>query len=117
MASAPNITDVLDMMMNPDYNGLGLEEVEINADSPFVGKCTGDAFIREQTGTTVIAVKRGETINANPPADTVIAVGDFLVAFGTRDQLTRFLDVADQTPNSRGDAIHTTVMPRESARG
>lgn len=114
MASAPNITDVLDMM-NPDYNGL--EEVEISVGSPLAGKYTGDAFIREQTGTTVIAVKRGETITANPPADTLIAAGDFVVAFGTRDQLTRFLDVADQTPGSRADAIRTPVAPRDRARG
>jgi len=104
MASAPNITDVLDMLVNPDYNGLALEEVQITAQSSLAGRNTGDAFIRRETGATVIAVKRGETITANPPEDTRIGAGDFVVAFGTREQLTRFLDLATTKATDTGTA-------------
>lgn len=86
------------MLMNPDYNGLALEEVQITEQSSLAGRNTGDTFIRRETGATVIAVKRGETMTANPPEDTHIDAGDFVVAFGTREQLTRFLDLATAKP-------------------
>ncbi len=113
MASAPNITDVLDMMANPDYNGLALEEVQVSEKSSLAGRDTGDPFIRRQTGATVIAVKRGDTISANPPIDTRIEAGDFVVAFGTQEQLAHFLDLANaKDAENRASAIHTDANHR-----
>ncbi len=95
MVSEPNVVDVVDMIVAPDFAHMGMEEVKITENSPLAGRTVGDRVIRTETGAQVIAINQGEGLVANPSPDIAIAPGDIVVAFGTRDHLARFLALAD----------------------
>lgn len=63
-----------------------IEWVEVVPDSPVAGKTLGESKIRTETGTSVIAIQRGEETISNPPPETTLEPGDLLVAVGTREE-------------------------------
>jgi TrkA domain protein len=63
-----------------------IEWVEVVEDSPVAGKTLGESRIRTETGTSVIAIQRGEETVSNPPPETELEPGDLLVAVGTREE-------------------------------
>ncbi len=56
-----------------------LAEVEIASGAPAAGKTLRELDLRRATGATVLAVRRGSGVQANPPADTTLESGDRLV--------------------------------------
>ncbi|NPA62959.1 MAG: potassium channel protein [Methanococci archaeon] len=52
-------------------------------------KLLKDSGIREKTGATILAIKKGDKTITSPPPDTVINVGDIIYAFGTKEQLEK----------------------------
>ncbi|XRO74593.1 potassium channel family protein [Methanocaldococcus sp. 28A] len=52
-------------------------------------KLLKDSKIREKTGATILAIKKGDRMITSPPPDTVINVGDIIYAFGTKEQLEK----------------------------
>lgn len=62
-----------------------IEWYTIGSGDPFVDETLEEANIRERTGTTVIAIERGEDCVASPEADFRIREGDILVTVGTRE--------------------------------
>ena len=63
-----------------------LEAVDIDSDSPAVGKAVQDLRIRTQTGATVISIERGREIIINPDSDVPLAPGDKILLLGSPDQ-------------------------------
>jgi TrkA domain protein len=63
-----------------------IEWVEVVPDSPVAGKTLGESKIRTATGTSIIAIQRGEETISNPPPETTLEPGDLLVAVGTREE-------------------------------
>jgi len=63
-----------------------IEWVEVDADSPVAGETLGNSKIRTATGTSIIAIQRGEETVANPTPETKLESGDLLVAVGTREE-------------------------------
>jgi len=63
-----------------------IEWVEVDADSPVAGETLETSEIRTETGTSIIAIQRGEETVANPGPETEIEPGDLLVAVGTREE-------------------------------
>jgi TrkA domain protein len=63
-----------------------IEWVEVGVDSPVAGETLGDSEIRTVTGTSIIAIQRGEETVANPTPETELEPGDLLVAVGTREE-------------------------------
>ena len=61
------------------------------AGSALVGTTLADSSLRDKAGFMIIAVKRDEEMVFNPPADTTLAAGDVLVAFGKKNQLALLL--------------------------
>jgi len=56
-----------------------LTEVEVAPSSPAAGKTLRDLNLRRATGATVLAVRRGAQVEANPSPDTRLEGGDRLV--------------------------------------
>jgi len=56
--------------------------------SPVVGKTLRNLQLRTHSGTSVIAVRRGQRTLHNPDADVVLAAGDELLLLGDEDQLS-----------------------------
>jgi TrkA domain protein len=63
-----------------------IEWVEVGSASPVAGETLEASAIRRRTGTSIIAIQRGEDTLSNPPPDTTLEVGDLLVAVGTREE-------------------------------
>lgn len=63
-----------------------IEWVEVVDDSPVAGETLERSRIRTETGTSIIAIQRGEETISNPPPETELEPGDLLVAVGTREE-------------------------------
>ena len=111
LASAPQITDALDMRTGADYLGIALEEVTLTMDSQLVGRTVSDPAIRAATGATIIALKRGDVLTPNPPPDTMMHPGDCAIAFGSWEQLLRFQQYAGETPHGATSAAARAAKP------
>ncbi|MFB6103255.1 MAG: cation:proton antiporter regulatory subunit [Haloplanus sp.] len=78
-----------------------IEWVEVEPESPVAGKTLENSTIRTETGTSIIAIQRGEETIPNPAADTELEAGDLLVAVGTREEQAELaaLVEAETTPD------------------
>jgi TrkA domain protein len=63
-----------------------IEWIEVVEDSPVAETTLGESGIRAKTGTSIIAIQRGEETISNPPPETELEPGDLLVAVGTREE-------------------------------
>ena len=64
--------------------------VSVPEDSPLAGRKIGDLRIRTETGASIVAVVRGESVTANPGPGFALASGDVLSVLGTPDQRAAF---------------------------
>ena len=74
---------------------MDVEEIEISQNSPAAGKTLRDLKIREQTGTTVVAVVREGNEQFSPQAGFVLKPGDILLIVGPesgREKLQQLLE-------------------------
>ncbi len=73
--------------------GVAIDWIPIKAESAHAGATIGDARLRTRTGSSVVAVIRGnETIPA-PGPETMLAADDVIVAVGTPDGLRQLRDL------------------------
>jgi len=63
-----------------------IEWVEVVEDSAVAGTTLGESGIRAKTGTSIIAIQRGEETISNPSPETELEPSDLLVAVGTREE-------------------------------
>lgn len=91
----PNIEDFLEIA---DHKGQDLElaDVQISADSPYVGKKLMETDLRE-AGVMIVGIRRrnGERLMP-PPGNAVIEVGDCLFAFGAAHAVNRMIGESGQ---------------------
>jgi voltage-gated potassium channel len=101
MLLRPAVADFLDLATMTERLELEIEQVEIGADSPFIGNALKDTGIRSEHGVIVIAIRRanGEMI-FNPFADTIIEERDALVALGSHTSLETLEDMANPGTSS-----------------
>ena len=64
--------------------------VSVPEDSPLAGRKIGDLQIRTETGASIVAVVRGESVTANPGPEFALASGDVLSVLGTPVQRAAF---------------------------
>lgn len=65
-----------------------IEWIDVREGSPLAGVTLGESHIRRETGSSVLAIQRGEETIANPDSETTIETGDILVTLGTREEQT-----------------------------
>ena len=80
-------------------NGLFTEEITVPFDSPFVGHPMGDTKARTLTGSSIVAIARGDSIIPSPGPETVLEHGDVLVAVGMRKGLDSLAKLIDRGPS------------------
>lgn len=96
----PVVSDYLDVVMRGDALELKLEEIELAAGDPYVGRSIKEAHIRSETGAYILAVRAANgTLNTNPSPDTVLSDGDRVVAMGTEEQLALLAGKACSSPD------------------
>ncbi|MCG0276368.1 MAG: GntR family transcriptional regulator [Thermosediminibacteraceae bacterium] len=72
-----------------NINAFNPAEIRVNEDSIAVGKTISELKFWENTGATIIAVRRGEELFLSPGPHFKIAGGDFLVLVGKEDILAK----------------------------
>jgi len=88
MVLHPTVADYLELVSGAQGVEFRLQEVELAAESCFVGQSLAEARIRETTGAQVVAILNPDaTVDANPTAATVLAPGQRLVVLGSADQV------------------------------
>jgi TrkA domain protein len=68
--------------------GLSSEQIEVSAQSRYVGRALGDTKARTRTGASIVAIVRGEEVIASPGPETLLRPGDILVVIGTEDGIS-----------------------------
>lgn len=93
-ALRPAVVEFMRLATSSERLELAAEQVEIAADTSFVGRSIKDADLRQTYGVIVVAIKRaaGE-MEFNPSPEAVIRPLDQLVVLGNAEQL-RALEVA-----------------------
>lgn len=73
--------------------GVAIDWVPITAGSGHAGSTIGDARLRTRTGSSVVAVIRGDETIPAPGPETVLAADDLVVAVGTPEGLRQLRDM------------------------
>lgn len=63
--------------------GVVVQRVDLDSRSPFAGRPLGDTAARTRTGTSVVALLRGDSVVASPGPQDRLHAGDVLVVVGT----------------------------------
>jgi len=70
-----------------------LKVIQLEENSPFAGKTIAGIGIRKNYGVTILAIRRQDKMEPNPPADTELHAGDTLILFGTSDSVGKIMDM------------------------
>ena len=70
-----------------------LKVIQLEENSPFAGKTIAGIGMRKNYGVTILAIRRQDKMEPNPPADTELHAGDTLILFGTSDSVGKIMDM------------------------
>ncbi|WP_425802858.1 potassium channel family protein [Desulfitobacterium sp. Sab5] len=90
----PMSIDYLDTVVHDHNLQIEIEEVQVEQGSSLTGLTLEESKIKQNTGTTVLAIIRGDDVLSNPTAHDEILAGDVLIVFGLREQVERLEHVA-----------------------
>ncbi len=79
--------------MAHQIEGLAIDWLNVDPDTPFVGKTIGDARVRTRTGVSVVAVIRGDAAFPAPGPGFGIEAEDSLVVVGTTEGIEAVRDI------------------------
>jgi voltage-gated potassium channel len=97
LLSRPHVTDFLDVVTLDSGLELWLEDLHIDAGSVLVGQTVIESDLRRKTGTILVALLRGDDRKTFiPDENTRLQADDELIVLGTREQLLRLEELADQ---------------------
>lgn len=71
--------------LQQQIEGLAIDWLTVEPETPYAGKTIGDARIRTRTGVSVVAVIRGEQAYPAPGPEFMVDAEDTLVVVGTPD--------------------------------
>jgi TrkA domain protein len=69
------------------------EHIPVGSRSPYAGRLLGDTRARSRTGASVVAVLRRTSAHPSPGPDFRFALGDTLVAVGTREGVDALAEI------------------------
>jgi voltage-gated potassium channel len=94
LALRPSVVDFLDDLLSAEDMDFWVEEILVSASSQLQGMTLGGLQVRHHTGANLLAVRKDSQLVTNPTDDTVLAAGDRLIAFGSREQLGKLAGMA-----------------------
>ena len=90
----PHVAEFIDVVMHERSMEFRMEEVSVPACSPLADRTVADADLRARAGVLVMAVRTIDGVFLpNPDPDTMLHVGDVIIAVGTEDHLRRLVAV------------------------
>ncbi|MCM2386865.1 cation:proton antiporter regulatory subunit [Streptomyces albipurpureus] len=69
------------------------EHIPVSSRSPYLGRLLGDTEARSRTGASIVAVLRRTSAHPSPGPDFRFALGDVLVAVGTREGVDALAEI------------------------
>lgn len=91
----PTVVEFIDLATGSEHIELQMEEVHLKQGSSLIGMPIMESMLRKQHGIFIIAIKKKSgKMEYNPPGDTVLEIGDTLVALGHRRELDYLKKVA-----------------------
>lgn len=79
--------------LQQQIEGLAIDWLAVDPESPYAGRTIGDARIRTRTGVSVVAVIRGDEAFPAPGPQFMVEPSDTLVVVGTPDGIKRVADI------------------------
>ncbi len=93
----PTVVDFIELATRTEHMELQMEETQIAPHSRLVGVTIRDSQLRQELDIIIVAIKKpAGTMVYSPTSDTVLAVGDILIALGRRQSLDRLEQVASR---------------------
>ena len=87
LVAQPDVVDFLDVVMRDGEFEVRMAHFEIASGSQLAGCVLEETDIWRRTGTTILAIRRGETFITNLDRRMVLEPGDVVIALGTVDHL------------------------------
>ena len=93
--SLVSICDVSGCLTDSEMKVIQLEE-----DSPFADRSIAEIGMRKNYGVTILAVRRQDSMEPNPAADTKLLAGDVLILFGTSENMNKCMELCRSATSS-----------------
>lgn len=91
MIMRPSTIELLELVSGQSTLDVEIDEIQLAASSPLVGKTTVDAETRRRHGLLIVAIKqKAGAMLFNPGAEVVFRSGDTLVVMGRVEDIDRF---------------------------
>jgi voltage-gated potassium channel len=90
----PHVVQFLDLATTDVGPKIALEQVRVAPETQFVSKTLGEMVEHRKLGIIVLAIRKSNAqMIFNPPAETIIDAGDFLIVLGEQPNLQQFESV------------------------
>lgn len=85
----PMVSDYLDIVTGGGQLELRVEQLRLSCESPILGKSIADVRVRQETGSTILAIRKpGGAFDTNPSPSTVLEENDIIIAAGTHEEIS-----------------------------
>lgn len=85
--------DIIDYSVRLKHSDLILpQEIRVSVDSHFIGKCVQELSVWQNTGVTIVGIRRGSELIISPGPYAVFENNDIIVVVGGGDGIKRFID-------------------------
>jgi voltage-gated potassium channel len=92
----PHVVQFLDFTTKDIAMDISLEQVRVSAGSEVASKTIREMQLRRNLGVIVMAIRRKDgNMLFNPPADTSVEAGDYLIVMGKQDELLALESLAE----------------------
>ncbi|MEI2827966.1 MAG: NAD-binding protein [Dermatophilaceae bacterium] len=100
-----HVAEFLDVVMHDDELDFRVQQVRVLPSSPLAGCRLGDLELEHRSGARLLAYRPGarQPFEPNPEADTVLAPGSVLIAFGSLTQIEALAALA--APRSMAEPV------------
>jgi len=101
-ALRPAVVDFVQLATSSDNLDLNMEQVQIGKGAPLAGRTIIEANLRQRFGVVVVGIQRANGgMEFNPPPESVMGVGDYLVVLGQAKNLRDLETAAEPAEVSR----------------
>ncbi len=91
----PHVVQFLDFTTKDIAIDVNIEQVRVSAGSEVAARTIREMQLRRNMGVIVMAIRRRDgNMLFNPPADTAVQAGDYLIVMGKQDDLTALEELA-----------------------
>jgi voltage-gated potassium channel len=92
----PHVVQFLDFTTKDIAMDISIEQVRVSAGSEVAAKTIREMQLRRNMGVIVMAIRRHDgNMLFNPPADTAVQAGDYLIVMGKQEDLTALEGLAE----------------------